>query len=447
MKFSINPEIKYQTMEGFGASGAWWAQEVGGWNNADEIAELLYSKEKGIGLRTYRYNLGAGSQKSGKGEYSDSLRRSNLLINKSGEYDNSEDSNAVAMMRKCVNAGAEEVVLFVNSPAESLTKNGMAHTTKHKIFTTNLSKKNYDAFAKYVTGAAKHFLKQNIPVKFISPINEPFWVWNGGQEGCHYSPNQCRRVMKAFAKHLTDDENLKGVKLSGVENGDIRWFNHLYTHSFLKEGSIRDLTDGIDVHSYFLPLPLPSFFNDRLSFLKRYRKWMNKHYPTEKIRVSEWCHMQGGRDASMHSALECAKVISEDIAILNACSFQHWIACSPYDYCDGLIYIYPETKTYELTKRYYVTGQFSKFIPENAERIQITNSDEQVKALAFEKDGAFTVIFINPTGENKCFEAPADCDFILTDEKSNMCGSKHNKGDKITITPQSVSTLIYSSER
>ncbi len=30
MKINVNPEIEYQTFEGFGASGAWWAQEVGG---------------------------------------------------------------------------------------------------------------------------------------------------------------------------------------------------------------------------------------------------------------------------------------------------------------------------------------------------------------------------------------------------------------------------------
>lgn len=446
MDIRINPNKKYQKMEGFGASGAWWAQEAGGWNNADEIAVLLYSKKDGIGLRTYRYNLGGGSQKSGNGEYSDPLRRANLLINKNGEYDNSEDANAVAMMKKCVNAGADEVVLFVNSPPEYLTKNGMAHTTKHKIFTTNLSKKNYDAFARYVTGAAKHFIKQNIPVKFISPVNEPFWIWNGGQEGCHYSPNQCRLVMRAFSKHFNDDA-LKGVKLSGVENGDIRWFNHLYTHSFLNDKSFHSLTDGIDVHSYFLPMPLPSFFNNRIAFLTRYRKWLDKHYPQEKVRVSEWCHMKGGKDASMASALECAKVISEDISILNVCSFQHWIACSPYDYCDGLIYLDISNKTYELTKRYYVTGQFSKFIPEGSVRVDIENSDKDVRTLAFLNDGKYIVVFINNTENEKHFESPEAAEFVFTDESNNMTELKFSKGERITITPGSVSTLIYISAR
>ena len=59
---TIDTSTAYQTIEGFGASAAWWAQYVGGWDNLDEIMELLYSKEKGAGLNIYRYNLGTGSQ-------------------------------------------------------------------------------------------------------------------------------------------------------------------------------------------------------------------------------------------------------------------------------------------------------------------------------------------------------------------------------------------------
>ena len=59
---------------GIGASGAWWAQVVGGWDHKDtvsgkmvneRIAELLYNPETGIGMSIYRYNLGGGSKNSG----------------------------------------------------------------------------------------------------------------------------------------------------------------------------------------------------------------------------------------------------------------------------------------------------------------------------------------------------------------------------------------------
>ena len=95
MKIQINSSKKFQTYEGIGASGAWWAQIVGGWDNTDEngeevrnvISRLLYSKENGIGMNIYRYNIGGGSAHSGNGEYSDSARRTESFGNGDGTYD------------------------------------------------------------------------------------------------------------------------------------------------------------------------------------------------------------------------------------------------------------------------------------------------------------------------------------------------------------------------
>ena len=50
MELKINPKKEYQTFKSNGASGAWWAQIVGGWSHIDpqsgkpvrdRIAELL----------------------------------------------------------------------------------------------------------------------------------------------------------------------------------------------------------------------------------------------------------------------------------------------------------------------------------------------------------------------------------------------------------------------
>ena len=371
MKITINKSKTHQTFEGFGASGAWWAQLVGGWDNTDpesgmavrdRISQLLHSKTEGIGLRTYRYNIGGGSVESGKGDYPDFDRRAECFEALDGSYDFTKDANAVYMMRQAAKDGAEEIILFVNSPIERLTKNGMAHLDKNKAFRTNLSKKNYLPFAKYCLDVTEHFVDEGLPVRYLSPVNEPFWIWTGGQEGCHYSPRQAGKVMRVFAKELKNRTRLSSVKLSGVENGDIRWFNKSYTRNLLKYPEVRECIDAVDLHSYFLHQPLP-FFNDRIKFLKRYRKWMDKHYPDVPIKMSEWTHMVGGKNPNMDSALETVKVMIEDFTLLGVTSWQHWIACSHYDYHDGLIYLDIENKSFETTKRLYATGNFSKYIP------------------------------------------------------------------------------------
>ena len=448
MDILINTSHTYQTMERFGMSGAWWAQSVGKWTNTepdgapvrDRISELLYSKEKGIGLGIFRYNLGSGSAESGKGDYGDPLRRAESFYTPAG-LDFTKDAAAVYMMRRAVADGAEEVIFFVNSPIEQLTINGLGHTQKRRTGRTNIKKENIPAFADYVLNAVEHFLGEGVPIKYISPVNEPLWVWNGGQEGCHYSPRQAACVMRVFAEKMKTRPALAGVKLSGMENGDIRWFNKSYTRALLNNRAARPLVDGVDVHSYFLNDRLP-FLGNRPAWLRRYRQWMDKRYPGVPVRVSEWCHMRGGRDAGMDSALEQAKVMLEDITILNAASFQGWIACSPYDYCDGLIYIDEKTETYTLTKRYFAFGNFSKFIPAGAVRAAAKTDDPDVTAAAFIKDDTAVFVLLNTDCAAKTLRLKFPCEAYVTSETQNLERRAFKVGEAIPLPARSVSTVV-----
>lgn len=455
MKIELCPQKEYQTFKSIGASGAWWAQIVGGWSHIDEesgkavrdrIAELLYNKETGIGMGVYRYNIGGGSKHSGKGVFSQPARATECFEVSPDKYDWNRDKNAVYMMKKCVENGADEVIFFVNSPIERLTKNGLAHNKKHQLFHENIAKKNYTAFAKYCFDVTEHFINEGIPVKYLSPVNEPIWVWNGGQEGCFYRPRSVKNVFRTFAKELDKRASLKDLKLSGAESGDLRWFNKSYTRQLLKDKNVRKHLDGVDVHSYCLPLPLPitiPFLNNRLGFVKRFRKFMDKKYPDIPVIMSEWTHMQGGRDHGMDSALVTATTMHEDFTILNAVSWQHWIAVSEVDYCDGLIYINLEDKSFEMTKRYYVTGNFSKYIKRGAKRIEASSDDEDVLVVAFKNDKETVVVLINNTEKSKEFSLSEEKDVLIsvTDKNNNLEESVVNSKN-IYITPKSVTTVV-----
>ena len=138
-KITINYEIEHQTMEGFGVSGAWWAQLVGLWTHIDKesgipirerIAELLFDKDKGLGIDIYRYNLGGGSVESGKGKFNNPIRRAECFLDADGKYDMSKDAAAVWFMKQAVKLGVSEVIFFVNSPTENLTINGKTQCEK-----------------------------------------------------------------------------------------------------------------------------------------------------------------------------------------------------------------------------------------------------------------------------------------------------------------------------
>ena len=206
--------------------------------------------------------------------------------------------------------------------------------------------------------------------------------------------------------------------------------------------SVVKLIDAVDLHSYFLHQPLP-FFNDRIKFLNRYRKWMDKHYPDMPIKMSEWTHMVGGKNPNMDSALETAKVMIEDFTLLNVTSWQHWIACSHYDYHDGLIYLDLENKSFETTKRLYVTGNFSRYIPLGAKRIKTECDDRDIMTIAFEKDGKTILITLNKSKIAKEYTLPADALVSITDKDNNLTEITAYADTKFTISAESVTTFIF----
>ncbi len=451
MKIKINKEKTFQTFRGIGASGAWWAQVVGGWDHIDEksrkkvnerIAELLYNPVTGIGMSIYRYNLGGGSKNSGSSVFPNKNRMAESFDD-NGKYDWSRDKNAVHMMKLCVQEGADEVIIFSNSPPERLTKNHKS--CLDKPFRSNLPRKNEEAFSKYLLDCAEHFLSENIPVKLISPVNEPLWIWTekNGQEGCHYTPYGVYSLLKKLSARLSERPALRGVKISACENGDIRWFNRTYTLAVLCNRKIREMCDGIDVHSYCLPIPVP-FLNNRVGFLKRYRKFLDIFFPDETVNMSEWCHMNGGRDSGMASALVTAKTMFQDITILGVSSWQHWIAVSEVDYCDGLIYINEEDGTFCTTKRLFVTGNFSKYIPKNAVRVEISCDDKDIDAAAFHKDGKTVAIIINSTTNAKTITNTYGKTVLtaLTDKDNDLTEKEISESESIIIPGESVTTII-----
>lgn len=453
VKISIDRSKTFQTMQGFGASGAWWAQYVGGLTQTDpesgisvrdRISELLYSKEKGLGINIFRFNIGAGS-KGGPDKIDNPLRFTETFEVSEGVYDWTKDANAVYMMKKAAEDGVDEIILFVNSPPVRLTKNGKSHLDK--IFFQNIKRKDYNAFAKYVADIGAHFVNEGLPVRYLSPVNEPIWIWTGGQEGCHYHPWNMKPVFRALADEMDRYPELKNVKISGPESGDLRFFNKSYIRNMLSDKKVRSRMDCIDTHSYrtYIKLPLITKpFNNRTAFIKRYKKWAQKKYPDMAIKMSEWTHMQGGRDYGMKSALEQAKIMIEDIGLMDAASWQHWIAVSEVDYCDGLIYINIPENTFELTKRYFAFGNFTKFVPVGAKRIAAESNDGDVMVLAFESDEKTAVIAANFSKKEKiCDLGKGSGEIHITDETCNLEKLPCPDLSAAAIPPESVCTIIF----
>ncbi len=452
----INESAEHQTLSFFGASGAWWAQYVGGWDTKnnysevtprDDIATLLFDKEKGIGLTCYRYNIGAGSRGTG-GQYN-AWRDTECFETAPGVYDWSKDANAVWFMRKAAELGGDEmnIIMFCNSPLQRLTKNGLAQSDKNSK--TNIDPKNYEAWKKYVFDVALHFKNEGIPVVEISPINEPQWEWlPGNQEGMHLDNENMVKILESFVTTISGRSDLDGIRISAPESGDWNTDTRYMIDAIMKSSVLKKYFTTIDCHSYWSDATMKQGFI----------KWLNERFPQLKVSMSEWCEMVNGSDYTMDSAFNMADEILEDLNIMDAESWQYWVAVSPGGYRDGLIHVSEAKQAYRANKRLWGYGNFTKFIRPGYVRVEaeLTAADlKNVGNVAFkgtnDKGQKELILVLKNEEEAKTFRLNLGTDnkynsyeiFTTNEEKDLQCTASGDFTEKtaFSIEGQSIVTI------
>lgn len=432
----LNFFSKGQIFEGFGVSGAWWAQHIGGdIETRRKSAEFLFSKSNGLGINIYRYNAGAGSGRFIK----DDWRKTDTFYSSDSYINWDADKNAILMAKEAVKFGVNHVVLFSNSAPADMTISGTVSGGKKGK--SNLSPDKYNEYSEYLIKTASFLNKYGIPIKEISPINEPQWHWNDekNQEGCHFEPKETAAFLKVFIPML--NKKMPHIKAGIFESGE--WdldSNENYIKEIFSIEAIKTGVDSIHGHSYW------SDADDK----KEFADYFYEKYPNKKIVMSEWTEMKSGRDYSMDSGITLAETIIEDLTILNAVSWQYWIAVSKYDWRDGLIYAdLGQNGKWDLSipKRYYVMMHFSKFIEPGSTRIETTGKIPSVAFLTPNNkvificynDSFFIKEFYLTNGSNMMLEK-----LYITDKDNNCNEIPLSKNGIISMPSDSVITAILN---
>jgi O-glycosyl hydrolase len=434
----IDAQAERQTMEGFGAAGAWWAQDVGGWEDAkrNQVADLLFDRLKGAGLSFYRYNIGGGDGEN----IQDTWRRAITFEVAPGKYDWTRDANAMWMLRAARERGVENFVAFVNSPPARMTISGL--TTGEKDGSSNLSPDKYAEFSQYLVDVLYHLREdERIPIQWISPVNEPQWNWSykNGQEGCHYGPDEVLALARVLLQTL--QKNHLDVKLSMFESGEWK-SSDVYIEKLSSDSQVWSALPHISIHSYW------STRSDKIRFMS----YMNKNHPDKALWMSEWTEMKDGRDAGMDSALVMAGTMHDDLTIANVTSWQYWIALSKYQYHDGLIYVNPLDHNVLQTKRLWVMANYSRFIRPGYIRLETRGDNDtlQISSYRSADDQRWVLVAVNLSDqpvnlELKAVHAalPAQVNQYETSGKNDLAlvGSGSSQSP-IILAPLSVTTLV-----
>ncbi len=451
LTITLKPSTVYQTIHSFGASDAWSTQFVGkNWplEKRNQIADYLFSSEtdntgqpKGIGLSTWRFNIGGGSDVQGSDSgISDEWRRAESFLTSNG-YNWDAQQGQRWFLQAAKERGVNEFTAFSNSPPITLTKNGKAHSSGGS--SANLDATNYSNYADFLTNVIENIRDNDgITFNYISPFNEPQWDWTGGQEGSPWLNSEIAAITRILDTKI-ESKNLN-TKIEIAESAQL---NYLYEDSnksgrgsHIQEffdsssdnyvGNLSNIAQKICGHSYYTTSGNTTLINTRQNVKDQIEQTDN----ALEFWMSEYCLLENnsevegnGRDLGIDPALYLSKVIHTDLTVANASSWQWWIALSPYDYKDGLVYIDNDKFDGEVydSKLLWALGNYSYFIKEGYQRIDLNRSDNKsieqsidgllVSAYKKPDDSKYVVVFVN----QRTIEIPIN---VKIDGKSNYSG-------------------------
>lgn len=400
LAWEIDPQRRHQTIEGFGASDAWSAQFVGRWPDPlrERVAELLFSREwdtegrpRGIGLSIWRFNVGAGSAEQGaESGIRDRWRRAECFQNADGLWDWSKQAGQQWFLEAARRHGVETFVAFVNSPPVHWTRNGRAWGDGG--YRSNLDPERYEAFAAFLAEVCARFARTGRPFQFLSPVNEPQWNWSrrNGQEGCPWTNKEIRRLVPVL------DAALRGrgleVQIVLPESAKLDHLLQPTPGEPLASDQLRELYGDRSDAVHRVPRVAPVVAAHGYGTTDRRPRWLGlrrelgrrlqREHPGLRFWMSEYCilgqndegRLRGpGRDVGMTPALFVARVIHHDLTLAGATSWQWWLAISPYDYKDGLVYVGREPEAAEIrdSKLLWVLGYYARFVRPGSVRVEM----------------------------------------------------------------------------
>jgi O-glycosyl hydrolase len=399
----IDAGQEHQIIDNFGASDAWTIQKLDKWSveNRDRLADLLFSREHGIGLSCWRFNIGGGINP----KITNPWRTVETFELSEGRYDWTRQAGQRWFLGAAKARGVPRFLTFVNSPPARMTRNRLTFCNKTG-YTTTLKPGYEGQYARYLTDILDHFRNnpdesQRIRFDYVSPVNEPQWNWaRPSQEGNRASNGDIKRILRAVDAKMTN-RNLP-TEVAALESGSLQDMWQLdahatttwkapygnYLEAFLGDPEMKKIMSRrISYHDYGSDRVPGELVPNRKKLAAKFRE-----FPDCKLWMSEYCILTGsdgkgghGRDLTMKTALEVARIIHLDLTLVGVSAWQWWLAVSGGDFKDGLIYtdwrkpgdeesIYP-------ARLFWALGNYSRFVRPGMHRIEMTVPGEDIEGI------------------------------------------------------------------
>jgi len=380
-----------QTMQGFGASGAWWPNDLITFEPVvqERVADLLFGPS-GIALGVYRYNIGGG----GVGVTHPGHDTETFVVSP-GHYDWSRDRGGRRFLQLAAQRRVPILIGFANSAPTVWTTNGESHG--------GYLKPGAEAdFAHYLADVVVHLHDdEGITLSYVSPMNEPDYIFaDGFQEGMGVPVEQRAPLVRALGQELA----ARAPYCRVIADESSRTGEHFLREArqWLAVDDASDYVAALAHHRYDFPNDVTLELARELGERATKPLWSTEVSCFDS-RTGVWGQQY---DPTIANGLILASLIWQGLTVANDAAFHWWVACSPVMGCDpladpdaaskvnddgwndGLLYYDPRfaengNQRIYLTKRYSVMGQFSRYIRPGDRRHDVMGTPRGLRVLAF----------------------------------------------------------------
>ncbi|WP_160690586.1 sugar-binding protein [Clostridium sp. C2-6-12] len=344
-----------QEIDGFGVSEAFGkAQAIMSLpeQQRNQVIDLLWSKDKGIGLSFLRNQLyGSISPEKGK-------------------YDWNQGQDQVNLMKEIMKRGYD-----VKFTATAWSPPGWMKTT-NSVVKGSLKPECYQDYADFLSKYVQEYKKQfGIDLYSVSMANEPNLKPEPDYDGCTWTAPQIHDFIKNNVKPTFARDNI-ATKFMAAEDTN---FSEQLMADTLKDDDTCNRVDIVAAHGY----------GDGTSPFKLAAQKNKKIWMSEIMSYNNY-------DTSILDGLVWAKRIHKHMANADVNAwFYWWGAYTTSTSNSGLIYLDTATNNYELKKRLWTIGNYSKFVRPGYKRISATKQpNKDVFVTAFKDDATGKLVLV-----------------------------------------------------
>lgn len=413
---NIYPDIKYQTIEGFGGAfteAAAYTLSLMDEEIQDEITEAYFGKS-GIGYSLCRCHINSCDFALGNYAYVEDENDKELKT-----FDISRDRKYIIPFIKKAQKTSENEIVFLASPwsppAFMKTNGEMNNGGK-------LKPEYRSMWAHYTARYIKEYAKLGIKISKITVQNEPeaTQTW----DSCRYTAKEEAEYVRDYLGPVLEEEGL----------GDVEIYVWDHNKEIVFERA-RDILSDEKAARYIAGVGFHWYTGDHFEGVKL----VGEKYPDKKLLFTEGC-VEYSRFADSNETYKAEMYAHDIIGNINAGmqGYMDWNMILDEkggpnhvgNFCAAPIMCDTVNKTYEKRLTYYYIAHLSKYVKPGAVRVAATRYSDGFEACAFvNPDGERVVVVLNKS-----------------DKKVDVTLREYDYSKDYSLEPHTIMTLVYDGE-